>query len=180
MEERKIVVIGGGGVGKSAMTIRFLQNFFVTDYDPTIEETYRKQITVDNKTVLLDVLDTAGQEEYSAMREQYMETGDGFLIVYSMVDNASFEEIPELYQLVLRVKDAESFPCVMCSNKCDLESGREVSTNEGKNVAKSCGIPFFETSAKTMKNIENCFHELVRVIRRAEKPQKPKKKCTIL
>ncbi|KAJ3450097.1 ras-like protein rasb [Anaeramoeba flamelloides] len=176
MEERKIVVIGGGGVGKSAMTIRFLQNFFVTDYDPTIEETYRKQITVDSKTVLLDVLDTAGQEEYSAMREQYMESGDGFLIVYSMVDNASFEEIPELYQLVLRVKDAEKFPCVICSNKCDLESGREVSANEGKNVAKSCGVPFFETSAKTMKNIENCFHDLVREIRKSEKPSKPKKK----
>lgn len=68
--EYKIVVVGGGGVGKSAITIQFIQSQFIDEYDPTIEDSYRKQCHIDGESVLLDVLDTAGQEEYSAMREQ--------------------------------------------------------------------------------------------------------------
>ena len=70
MSEYKLVVVGGGGVGKSALTIRLIQNHFVDEYDPTIEDSYRKQVTIDEETCLLDILDTAGQEEYSAMRDQ--------------------------------------------------------------------------------------------------------------
>ncbi|KAJ6243452.1 ras-like protein rasb [Anaeramoeba flamelloides] len=180
MEETKIVVIGGGGVGKSAMTIQFLQNYFVTDYDPTIEESYRKQILVDNSPVLLDVLDTAGQEEYSAMREQYMESGQGFLIVYSIADTGSFEEVPELYQTILRVKDSDKYPTVICGNKCDLEKLRVVTLNDGKSVAKSYQVPFYETSAKTMKNLDTVFHQIVREIRKTQSPIKKRSKCSIL
>ena len=71
------------GVGKSALSIRFVQGDFVQRYDPTIEANYRKQVTVDQDAVMLDILDTAGQEEYSVLREQYMRMGDGFLLVCS-------------------------------------------------------------------------------------------------
>ncbi|KAJ3435599.1 ras gtpase-related [Anaeramoeba flamelloides] len=180
MEERRIVILGGGGVGKSAMTIRFLQNFFVTEYDPTIEENYRKQILVDNKPVFLDVLDTAGQEDYTSLREQYMETGQGFIIVYSITEKGSFEEVPEIYKTVLRVKDAETFPTVICGNKGDLECRREVTFMEGSNLAKTYGVPFYETSAKTLKNLEMAFHQIIREIRKVELPKKKRKKCNIL
>jgi GTPase KRas len=79
---------------------------------------------VDGETVLLDVLDTAGQEEYSAMREQYMRTGDGFLLVYSITSQASFDEIQVFHKLILRVKDKDVFPVVLVGNKADLESER--------------------------------------------------------
>lgn len=79
------------GVGKSALTIQFIQSHFVDEYDPTIEDSYRKQCQIDAEPALLDVLDTAGQEEYSAMREQYMRTGEGFLLVYSITSRNSFE-----------------------------------------------------------------------------------------
>lgn len=65
MTEYKLVIVGGGGVGKSALTIQLIQNHFIDEYDPTIEDSYRKQVTIDEETCLLDILDTAGQEEYS-------------------------------------------------------------------------------------------------------------------
>ncbi len=71
----KLVVVGDGGVGKSALTIQFFQKLFVTDYDPTIEDSYIQHTEVDGKWCIMDVLDTAGQEEFSAMREQYMRKG---------------------------------------------------------------------------------------------------------
>lgn len=129
LREYKLVVVGGGGVGKSALTIQFIQNHFVDEYDPTIEDSYRKQCMIDEEVAILDVLDTAGQEEYSAMREQYMRTGEGFLLVYSITSCSSFEEILTFYQQVLRVKDKDYFPMVMVANKCDLESERQVSTS---------------------------------------------------
>ncbi|CEI96969.1 Putative Ras-like protein 2 [Rhizopus microsporus] len=64
VREYKLVMVGGGGVGKSALTIQFIQSHFVDEYDPTIEDSYRKQCIIDSETALLDVLDTAGQEEY--------------------------------------------------------------------------------------------------------------------
>ncbi|TWW64344.1 Ras-related protein R-Ras p23 [Takifugu flavidus] len=86
-EERlKLVVVGGGGVGKSALTIQFIQSYFVSDYDPTIEDSYTKICTVDGKETRLDILDTAGQEEFGAMREQYMRSGEGFLMVFALND----------------------------------------------------------------------------------------------
>jgi GTPase KRas len=80
------------------------------------------------------VLDTAGQEEYSAMREQYMRTGEGFLLVYSITSRQSFEEMVTFQQQILRVKDKDYFPIIVVGNKCDLESERQVST-EGRSYS---------------------------------------------
>ena len=93
-------------------------------------DSYRKQCMIDDEVALLDVLDTAGQEEYSAMREQYMRTGEGFLLVYSITSRQSFEEITTFQQQILRVKDRDYFPMVVVGNKCDLEGEREV-TKQG-------------------------------------------------
>lgn len=171
--EYKLVVVGGGGVGKSALTIQFIQSHFINEYDPTIEDSYRKQVTIDGEPVcLLDILDTAGQEEYSAMRDQYMRTGQGFLCVYNITSRASFDEISTFHEQILRVKDADKVPMVLCGNKCDLELERQVQTSEGVELGKSCLCPFMETSARTRINVEECFFELVREIRRVLRPYK--------
>jgi GTPase KRas len=92
-----------------------------------LPDSYRKQCVIDDEVALLDVLDTAGQEEYSAMREQYMRTGEGFLLVYSITSRQSFEEIMTFQQQILRVKDKDYFPITVVGNKCDLEGERQVS-----------------------------------------------------
>lgn len=170
LREYKLVVVGGGGVGKSCLTIQLIQGEFVDEYDPTIEDSYRKQCAIDEEIALLDVLDTAGQEEYSAMREQYMRTGEGFLLVYSIASKQSFEEIKTFQQQILRVKDKDYFPMILVGNKCDLEpQQREVSKQEGKNVALQFGCQFIETSAKTRFQVEDAFFNIVREIRRYNK-----------
>jgi len=165
MTEYKLVIVGGGGVGKSALTIQLIQNHFIDEYDPTIEDSYRKQVSIDDEVCLLDILDTAGQEEYSAMRDQYMRTGQGFMLVYAITSRSSFDEIAAFHAQILRVKDKDKVPMVLIGNKCDLEQERQVTSGEGNDLAKSFGCPFFETSAKTRINVEECFYGLVRQIR---------------
>ncbi|CAK7892300.1 ras-like protein 1 [[Candida] anglica] len=170
LKEYKLVVVGGGGVGKSALTIQLVQSHFVDEYDPTIEDSYRKPCTIDNEQVLLDVLDTAGQEEYSAMREQYMRTGEGFLLVYSINSRNSLEELQSFYEQIQRVKDSDHVPVLVVGNKCDLEVERQVSFEEGQALANSFNCPFLETSAKQRINVEEAFFGLVRSIRDENKP----------
>jgi len=181
MTEYKLVIVGGGGVGKSALTIQLIQNHFIDEYDPTIEDSYRKQVTIDDETCLLDILDTAGQEEYSAMRDQYMRTGQGFILVYAITSRSSFDEIASFRDQILRVKDKDKVPMVLVGNKCDLETERQVTTGEGADLAKTFGCPFNESSAKTRINVEETFYELVREIRKEQQggdnaPRKDRKK----
>ncbi|PRP86873.1 Ras GTPase [Planoprotostelium fungivorum] len=181
----KLVIIGDGGVGKSALTMQFTQNCWVAEYDPTIENSYRKQVNIDEETCMLDILDTAGQEEYAAMRDQYIRSGQGFYCVYSITSRQSFEAINRYRVQILRVKEEETYPIVIVANKSDLEKEREVSTLEGKELARSLGSPFIETSAKGRMGIEESFFQLVREIRKWKKLDGSHKdgrkgKCTIL
>lgn len=188
----KIVVVGGGGVGKSAITIQFIQSYFVTDYDPTIEDSYTKQCVIDDSVARLDILDTAGQEEFSAMREQYMRSGEGFLLVFSLTERASFEEIYKFHKQVLRVKDRDEFPMLIVGNKADMDRNRQVSVSDCEDMAKQLKTPFIECSAKNRMNVDQAFHELVRLIRRFQAMERPvvaadkrekspsKGKCSIL
>lgn len=183
-----VVVLGDGGVGKTCVTISFTSNHFVEDYDPTIEDCYRRQCVVDSQAVLLEILDTAGQEEYTALRDSAIREGEGFLLIYSIIDRTSFDMIPRLRDQVYRVQEKTFIPMVMVGNKSDLEDQRAVSHDEGKDMSKQLDIGFFETSSKYRRNIEETFFELVRKVRWAKnggekgKPEKKKKKgkCVVM
>jgi len=165
----KLVIVGGGGVGKSAITIQFIQGLFVEEYDPTIEDSYRKPCSVDGLSTVIDLLDTAGQEEYASMRDTYIRGGEGFLLTYAINSMGSFEEIHNYQKHILRIKDSDHYPIVLIGNKSDLPADQRVITEEaGRNTAKEWKVPFFETSALMKKNIEESFFEAVREIRRAD------------
>lgn len=106
---------------------------FARGYNPTIEDSYRKQVVVNDEAVTLEILDTAGQgelqsypllvsslisaEEYAAMANQWYKYASGFLLVYSITDRVSFENVLALHEDILRVKDRPSVPVIVLSNK---------------------------------------------------------------
>eukprot|EP01111_Echinosteliopsis_oligospora_P001562 TRINITY_DN1231_c0_g1_i4.p1 TRINITY_DN1231_c0_g1~~TRINITY_DN1231_c0_g1_i4.p1 ORF type:complete len:167 (-),score=33.45 TRINITY_DN1231_c0_g1_i4:461-961(-) len=157
MTEYKIVVVGAGGVGKSALTVRFIQGNFVEKYDPTIEDSYRKQVEVDGVACLLDILDTAGQDEYSALREQYMKSGQGFILVYSIVAPVTFEAAAKLRDQIIKLKSIPDIPIILVANKIDLADDRAISQEEGRDCANKWGCGFIETSAKSNTNVSGIF-----------------------
>ena len=84
------------------------------------KDSYRKQVVIVGEARLLDILDTAGQEEYSTIKDQYMRTGKGFLIVFAVNITKSFEDITAYREQIKRVKDVKEVPMVMVGNNCDL------------------------------------------------------------
>jgi len=179
MQHIKLVILGSGGVGKTAVTIQFLENHFIESYDPTIEDYYRKQIHLDNKSYFVDILDTAGQEEYSAMRNLYYKAGNGFIIVYDITNRKSFYEVSEIREQILRHRS--HVPITICGNKSDMYLHREVLTSEGRDLAEKFKCSFFETSAKSHSNVDQVWHDMIRQIVGTKEPKKlGKKQCSIL
>ncbi|CAF9934990.1 Ras GTPase ras2 [Imshaugia aleurites] len=186
----KLVVLGDGGVGKTALTIQLCLNHFVETYDPTIEDSYRKQVVIDSQSCMLEVLDTAGQEEYTALRDQWIRDGEGFVLVYSITSRSSFTRIRRFHSQIQRVKESSNAgspttasylsspvpqsmmigggqaPVMLVGNKSDRVTEREVSTQEGSALAKEMGCDFVEASAKNCINVEKAFYEVVRALRK--------------
>lgn len=118
------------------------------------------------------------------MREQYMRSGEGFVCVFSVIDRGSYEEMRAVHKHILRVKDKSHVPMILVGNKVDLADEREVTGDEARQLAAQLGVTYLETSAMSRMNVDRCFHEAVRAIRRSERgpPPQPaaKKKCTVM
>jgi len=193
MDSWRVAVLGDGGVGKTALAVQFTVNCFVETYDPTIEDAYRKQLIVDNKMCFVEVIDTAGQEEYATLRDQWVREGQGFILVYSIASRSTFERLEVFRQSMLKVKRQKPI-FMLVGNKCDKTYEREVSREEGIALARTFGCEFMETSARTAYNVELLFTNLVRALRQTKrlenagsngKPDKPpkdpkQKKCVVM
>ena len=173
----------------NADRLQLCLNHFVETYDPTIEDSYRKQVVIDTQSCMLEVLDTAGQEEYTALRDQWIRDGEGFVLVYSITSRSSFTRIQKFHHQIQRVKESASagsptgasylasqlhsaagfggpVPVMLVGNKQDKQTEREVSTQEGMALAKELGCEFVEASAKNCVNVEKAFYDVVRLLRR--------------
>ncbi|KAJ1724865.1 hypothetical protein LPJ53_000933 [Coemansia erecta] len=160
--EYKVVMLGSGGVGKSMLTTRFINGNFSEDYDPTIEDSYRKQCEVDDMTCVLDVLDTAGQEEYIALRDYHIRSGNCFVIVYSILSKATLNEAEAIANKIFQTKNTYDVPIVLVGNKCDCATSRKVTPEEGREVAKRIKSGFYESSAKEGIKVDDIFIQCVR------------------
>lgn len=190
-----VCILGSGGVGKTAITQRYLHDTFVQNWEATIEDAYRKKVRVDNQPVTLDITDTAGQEDFSSLRPQWMMGKDGYIFVYSLVDNESLEHLYSYIELLEQVTVGLQYipPAVFIGNKKDLvdrdPEARSVSKADvEKLIAKfkecserarmsngmapsagdndSCEVFHFEASAYSGERIQETFEFLIRDIRR--------------
>jgi len=173
--EFKIVVVGAGGVGKSGLTLQFCAGKCPKRYDPTIEDSYRKTTEVDGRACTLDILDTAGQEEYASLRGEYMSEGKGFVLVYSITAEDTFAEMETFFKQIGDNKTSgDPVPIALVGNKLDLENERKVTTQQGQDLAEKwkkernpalvSDVVFFETSAMTNINVNEMFKGLVKVM----------------
>lgn len=179
----KVIMVGSGGVGKSALTLQFMYDEFIEDYEPTKADSYRKKVQLDGQETQVDILDTAGQEDYAAIRDNYFRSGEGFLCVFSITEQESLNAAHELREQILRVKNDENIPFVLVGNKADLDERRVVGQEDADELAKSWRVPYVETSAKTRHNVNEVFFDLLRQIstrksRELESEIKTKKKAS--
>ncbi|PPR06164.1 hypothetical protein CVT24_000711 [Panaeolus cyanescens] len=159
-------------VGKSALTIRFVQNIFVKNYDPTIEDEFTKLCDIDGQTITVLIADTASQEYYYISRA-YIHGAGGFLLVYSVASRHTFETAQHFHWLItdtLKRTAGSKLPSfILVGNKADSDSNREVMTDEGQAFARGAGCGFVETSALNDTNVEKPFHDLLRLMLNEEK-----------
>ncbi|KAL2079840.1 hypothetical protein ACEWY4_023633 [Coilia grayii] len=186
---------GRGRSGKDAIIMQFISHRFPEDHDPTIEDAYKTQIRIDDEPANLDILDTAGQAEFTAMRDQYMRAGEGFIISYSITDAAASRRratssssstayaapytrpssssgtsptslTSDRYECVTTIDHGQVCECDH-GQVCECDHG-QVSVEEGRELAREFQCPFFETSAAFRYYIDDVFVALVRQIRQRE------------
>ena len=181
--ELKLAVLGQTLVGKSALTYRFISDKFPTEHDTTIEDQYKINTTIDEQNCRLEILDTAGQDDYQSMLDTWINFAEGFVLVYSIDDRESFESLKDKYDRVVKNKSDDVYSVIIVGNKCDLEDKRKVTKEEGESYAKSKGVDFMEVSALKTINVKETFVKLAHNLLEKKVTQKTEAggdKCCII
>ena len=161
----KVIMVGSGSTGKSALTLQFMYDEFVEEYEPTKADSYQKKVVLDAEEVQIDLLDTAGEEDYAAIQDKNFRSGEGFLCVFSITQDESFQAAKEFREQIVRVKGKETIPFILVGNKSDLTDQRAVTLANAQAQANEWKVPYVETSAKTRENVDKVFFDLMREIR---------------
>lgn len=160
----KSIVVGDGGVGKTALTLRFSKGFFTEDYKMTIGVDFHvKTISIDTSEgsikCKLQLWDTGGQERFSSIRPMYYRGSLGTILVFDLTNSASFEHLPQWIEEVRSNIKAE-IPVLLVGNKSDLIDQRAVSAEEISKFTNDFNLYYMETSAKTGDGVGDCFYIL--------------------
>ena len=157
----KIILIGDSGVGKTNILSKFIKNEFEEKLKPTVGVEFgSKNFTIDGNLIKAQIWDTAGQERYRSIASAYYKGAKGCLLVYSIIDRRSFENIDKWIEQ-LKGNSDEDLCIILVGNKTDIEDFIEVKTEEGMEKAKSLNITFMETSALNNQNIDKVFQKLI-------------------
>ncbi|XP_029488851.1 ras-like protein family member 11B [Oncorhynchus nerka] len=163
----KIAVIGGSGVGKTALVVRFLTRRFIGDYERNAGNLYSREVQVDGEQAAIQVQDTPGVDvtcnglslpDHVTCSIQW---ADAVVLVYSVTDRHSFDLIGQLHQLVARAGGANVPPVILLANKADLLHMRRVDAEQGPLLAAALGCSFYEVSAsEDYSQVHGAFHRL--------------------
>mmetsp|Transcript_5883 Transcript_5883/g.8907 ORF Transcript_5883/g.8907 Transcript_5883/m.8907 type:complete len:192 (+) Transcript_5883:237-812(+) len=156
----KIAILGGGGVGKSSLILKFVQNEFrkIADCEPGI--THRKRVEIDDKVYFLEIIECVG-EQY--LLEQQIRDSDFFFVVYSLTRQGTFGGwVPDLLDFIDRVKDGFNCYIMLVANKTDQEDLRQIEKSLVQQYADEKGILYKEVSAKTGEGVDEMFFEMIR------------------
>lgn len=163
----QVVIIGHNNVGKSSLVVQFMQNYYIDEYNPTLEDVYRKQCIVDDQVCIIEVLDTSGNDMCHTLTDQYMRYGEGFICVFSLVHQQSL--VP-LHNFITRLSYIRGSTCktpiLIVGNKNDLTNDCDIMRQEGIMMAKQYNGTYMETSAKTRQGVDEIFYEIIRIIRK--------------
>lgn len=160
-----LVVIGPATVGKSALTFRFQYDNFIPEYEPTVEDFWSKEKNIDGQAIQLEILDTAGLEEYNNLDfGNWVNDKNGLVLVYSLIKRATWTDIRDIHYGKCKEELDELPPTLLIGNKKDLAGERKVETSEVANQCEEWGIMFEETSAKTDDRVVESFVRLIRQI----------------
>nr|CDS29063.1 GTP binding protein Di Ras2 [Hymenolepis microstoma] len=163
----RVAVFGASGVGKSSLVLRFVKGTFREAYIPTIEDTFRQVISCNKQVCTLQITDTTGSHQFPAMQRLSISRGHAFMLIYSITNRVSIDELVPIYEELVRIKGQvamQSIPVMLVGNKSDEEeSCREVPTNQGEELARKWNCGFMETSAKNNLNVKEVFQELLRM-----------------
>ncbi|XP_055611809.1 ras-like GTP-binding protein RhoL [Uranotaenia lowii] len=158
-----IVVVGDGAVGKTCLLHSYTDESFKNFYQPTIYDKESFDITIDGVLVTVQLHDTAGQEDYDRIRQQFYKKANCFLLCYSINNRVSFENIPSKW--FPEITANQRVPIVLIGTKSDLrkESGSQVPTSEGHKLARTINAnSFVECSAKENLNVKLAIEQAVR------------------
>jgi small GTP-binding protein len=168
IHEPTFVMLGAAGVGKSALTIRFIRNIFVEDYDPTIEDFYKHTTIIKGQAQKISILDTAGMEDYEPLIEEWLNHKQGIFLVFSLELEDSFEKIRKYYEKILH-KYKNNMPVIaLVGNKNDLQ--RKVAFESARKMSEMIKCRYYEVSAVTGEGINEMFLDVIEQIRNRSKP----------
>lgn len=174
-QRNRVVLLGAGGVGKSAILQRFLFGSFSEKYKETVEDLFPKEYDVNGLHLKVDFLDTAGTIAFPAMRRLSIINAHGFVLVYSITSEQTFKDVKDLWEQIKEARDNyQELPCVIVGNHLDEENNRQIERFDALNWAYNEDLAgsFIEVSAKTDRGIPDIFRLLL------EQVKKPRVKHT--
>ena len=162
MNTYNVILLGACGVGKSAISVFYVLNKFPEEYDPTLEDVYRKQLIVYGRIVELRITDTSGASDYEALRPDYMAEGDGFIVVYSTTNIESFTRAEEIVALIKVHRPGA--PVILVGNKNDDIANRQVTYIDGAIMAKNLHVEFVEIAAYRPTEAKDVFEKMAKLL----------------